>query len=166
MANMVELKVTGLDGVLDLLKKLPPEVVSKNGGPVRSALRKGALVIQAQEKANLQAAIASTKDINEAQSTGLLMKNIIVTRGKKPVGSKGEKFIVKVKNQVYERKSKEKEKTTTWKTARLMEYGSSQQPARPFIRNAAEMKAQEAVNVTTTELVKRINAIVKKLARK
>jgi hypothetical protein len=31
----VDLKVTGIDGVLDLLRKLPPEVVSKRGGPVK-----------------------------------------------------------------------------------------------------------------------------------
>ena len=79
---MVELKVTGLDGVLDMLKKLPPEIVSKRGGPVRAALRKGALVIQKQEKANLQAIISGTNDEGERLSTGLLMDNVIVSRGK------------------------------------------------------------------------------------
>lgn len=163
---MVELKVTGLDGVLDMLKKLPPEVVSKNGGPVRSALRKGALVIQKQELINLQAVISQSHDEDERQSTGLLMKNVIVTRGKAPREGKGERFIIKVKRVVYQRKNNEKGKTTTWKTARLLEYGSSKQPPRSWIRSAAASKAQEAVNVTSAELVKRINAIVKKLARK
>ena len=163
---MVELKVTGLDGVLDMMKKLPPEIVSKRGGPVRAALRKGALVIQKQEKANLQAVINGTNDEGERLSTGLLMDNIIVSRGKAPIGGNGERFLVRVKRKVYPRPNNEGGDTTTLKIARLKEYGSSQQPAKSFIRTAAAMKAQEAVNVTSTELVKRINAIVKKLARK
>jgi HK97 gp10 family phage protein len=163
---MVELKVTGLDGVLDMLKKLPPEVVSKRGGPVKAALRKGALVIQAEEKKNLLAVIARTDDQIERQATGLLLDNIIVSRGKQPIGTKGERYLVRVKRKVYPRNNNEGGDTTTLKTARLLEYGSSKQPPRPWIRPAAAAKAQEAVDVTSQELVKRINAIVKKLARK
>jgi HK97 gp10 family phage protein len=163
---MLELKVTGLDGVLDMLKKLPPEVVSKRGGPVKAALRKGALVIQAEEKKNLLAVIARTDDQIERQATGLLLDNIIVSRGKQPIGTKGERYLVRVKRKVYLRNNNEGGDTTTLKTARLLEYGSSKQPPRPWIRPAAAAKAQEAVDVTSQELVKRINAIVKKLARK
>jgi HK97 gp10 family phage protein len=163
---MLELKVTGLDGVLDMLKKLPPEVVSKRGGPVKSALRKGALVIQAEEKKNLLAVIARTDDQIERQATGLLLDNIIVSRGKQPIGTKGERYLVRVKRKVYPRNNNEGGDTTTLKTARLLEYGSSKQPPRPWIRPAAAAKAQEAVDVTSQELIKRINAIVKKLARK
>jgi HK97 gp10 family phage protein len=163
---MLELKVTGLDGVLDMLKKLPPEVVSKRGGPVKAALRKGALVIQAEEKKNLLAVIARTDDQIERQATGLLLDSIIVSRGKQPIGTKGERYLIRVKRKVYPRNNNEGGDTTTLKTARLLEYGSSKQPPRPWIRPAAASKAQEAVDVTSQELVKRINAIVKKLARK
>jgi HK97 gp10 family phage protein len=163
---MLELKVIGLDGVLDMLKKLPPEVVSKRGGPVKAALRKGALVIQAEEKKNLLAVIARTDDQIERQATGLLLDNIIVSRGKQPIGTKGERYLIRVKRKVYPRNNNEGGDTTTLKTARLLEYGSSKQPPRPWIRPAAAAKAQEAVDVTSQELVKRINAIVKKLARK
>jgi HK97 gp10 family phage protein len=163
---MLELKVTGLDGVLDMLKKLPPEVVSKRGGPVKAALRKGALVIQAEEKKNLLAVIARTDDQIERQATGLLLDNIIVSRGKQPIGTKGERYLIRVKRKVYPRNNNEGGDTTTLKTARLLEYGSSKQPPRPWIRPAAASKAQEAVDVTSQELVRRINAIVRKLARK
>lgn len=157
---MIELKVTGLEGVLDLLKSLPAEVVSKNGGPVRAALRKGALVIRNQEKANLLAITAQ-----DQFSTGLLYDNIIASRGRMPPGVKGEKFVIRVKRKVYPRPNNEGGNTSTWKTARLLEYGSSKQTAQPFIRPAASSKAQEAVNVTTAELVKRLNAIVRKLSK-
>ena len=75
----VEVKVSGLDGVLDTLKSLPAEVVSKRGGPVRAALRKGAVVIQKQEKANLQAVTVNADDPDKAASTGLLLKNVVET---------------------------------------------------------------------------------------
>jgi len=49
----VEVQLEGLQGVLETLKALPSELVSRNGGPVRSALRKGALVIFKQANSNL-----------------------------------------------------------------------------------------------------------------
>ena len=147
-----------------MLKKLPPEVVSKNGGPVKSALRKAAKVIQQQEQANLRAIIASNAD--DSESTGLLHDNIIVSRGKKPTGSKGERYLVRVKRKVYVRSNNEGGKTTTWKTAMLMEYGDIKQPARPFIRSAAASKAQAAIDTATNELKKGIDRITRKLAKK
>ena len=42
----VALKERGIDEALALLKSLPPEVVSKSGGPVKTALRAGARVLQ------------------------------------------------------------------------------------------------------------------------
>jgi HK97 gp10 family phage protein len=166
---MLELKVTGLDGVLDMLRKLPPEVVSKRGGPVKAALRKGALVIHKQAKANLLISTHTPGKTGKNWTTGLLAENLVVTRGKQPIGGKGERYLVRVRRKVYPNKSGRSHgqlATTTWQAARLLEYGSSQQAAEPWLRPAAAAKAQEAVDVTSQELVKRVNAIVKKLARK
>jgi len=44
MADTVEIR--GLEGVLDLLKSLPPELVSSRGGVVLSGLRKGGTVMR------------------------------------------------------------------------------------------------------------------------
>ena len=38
----VDVKLTGVAGVLKTLSSLPAEVVSKRGGPVKAALAKGA----------------------------------------------------------------------------------------------------------------------------
>ena len=46
-------QIEGLAGVLDTLKRLPPEIVSKRGGPVRAALNKAARMIQKQVIVNL-----------------------------------------------------------------------------------------------------------------
>lgn len=155
-----ELKLSGVEGVLKTLQSLPPEVVSKRGGPVKAALRKGALVILKQEQANLQATTANTTD---PQSTGLLLKSLIASRGKPPSSGKGERYLVRVKRKTYTRK--DGKPVTTLQTANLLEYGSSQQPPEPWIRPAFHQRAAEAIRTTEAELVKRLNAIVRKLAR-
>jgi HK97 gp10 family phage protein len=155
---MVEIKLTGLDGVLDTLRSLPPAVVSKRGGPVRAALRKGAVVIYKQAYANLQAATANQSEESK-QSTGLLLKNLVVTRGKAPYDGRGERYLVRVKRKGYGRKD-----VSTLKTANLLEYGSSTQPAEPFIRPAFSAKASQAIQTVEQELIKSIDRIVKKLA--
>jgi len=163
---MVELQVrlTGIDNVLSALKSLPPEVVSKRGGPVKTALRKAAQVIRKQAIANLDSVTRNVKADGEFYSTGLLRKNVVVTRGKQIFGAKGERYLVRVKRKNYERKGKKI--VTTWQTARLLEYGSVKQNPEPWLRHAARSKAQEAVNTATRELVNEINKIKKKLGFK
>lgn len=160
------MKVSGLDGVLETLKSLPPEIVSAKGGPVKNALRKAANVIRAQAAANLKAAIA----INGSVSTGLLEKNLVVTRGKEPRGTRGERYLVRVRRKAYDgdklgRRQKAGKRVTTHKTASLLEYGSSHQPATPWLRPAVKQKGQQAIEVFTSDLNRRIEATVKKLAQ-
>lgn len=54
----VEMKISGVDGVLNTLRSLPSEIVSKRGGPVKLALAKGARFLRDKEKAALRSAIA------------------------------------------------------------------------------------------------------------
>lgn len=156
------MKLSGLDGVLALLKSLPPEVVSKRGGPVRQALRKGAVVIQKAAKQNLTSVTANASDEGKHFSTGFLQKNVVVTRGKEPTGTKGERYLVRVLRKSYKRKG---QTVTTLKTGQLLEYGSSQQPAEPWLRPAFESKATQAIETTVSELNKSIDRIVKKLSK-
>lgn len=162
----VDVKLQGMDGMLDLLKSLPKEVVSKRGGPVKLALAKGARLIRDQAKQNLRAAIA----INGEQSTGLLEKNVIASRGKEPIGSKGERYLVRVRRKAYDgekigKRQKAGKRVTTHKTASLLEYGSSHQPATPWLRPAVKQKGQEAINVITSDLQRRIDQTVTRLAK-
>lgn len=154
-------RITGLDGVLDMLQKLPPEVVSKRGGPVKSALRRGALVLLREAKLNLA---RSTESLGEDDtSTGLLQKSLIASRGKPPAGEKGERYLVRVKRRAYQRQGAT---VTTQQTARWLEEGTEKQPAEPWMRPAFNAKKVEAVTVTTSELNKQIERIVKKLQRR
>lgn len=155
----IEVKIEGLAGVMQTLQSLPPEIVSKAGGPVKAALKKGAQVIQAEVKKNLAAAIARGKD--ESESTGLLDANVVASRGKAPTGSKGERYLVRVRRKKYSKSGA----PTTLKVAQILEYGSSRQNAEPFIRPAFEAKAQDAITTISEELVKRVDATVRRLAR-
>jgi HK97 gp10 family phage protein len=145
----------GLDGVLDTLRSLPPELVSKRGGPVRAALRKGAIVVQQAARERLRAVTVGT------DSTGLTGDNIVVTRGKRPPpGGKGEVYLVRVRRKTYPGRKG----AHTRKSAALLEYGSSQQRAEPWLRPAYRAAAPQALVTIETELTKAIARIVRKLA--
>jgi hypothetical protein len=161
-AVKVELKLTGLEGVLWTLQSLPAAIVSKRGGPVKTALRKGALVLLAAEKANLQAIIAEQKK-EKAEDTGLLLRSLIATRGKAPSSGKGERYLVRVKRQAYQRRGK---LVTTLKTAQILEYGAPghNQPARPWIRPAFLSNAEKAIRTVERELKAEVDKIVDKVA--
>lgn len=152
----VDVNLRGMDGVLETLQSLPAEVVSKRGGPVKLALAKGARVIRAQAATNLRAAIA----LGGERSTGNLEKRLVVTRGKRPLGGKGERYLVRVRKRNYINALGIK--TNPLMTANLLEYGSSHQPATPWLRPAVAQKGEEAINVITADLKRRIDIIVKK----
>ncbi len=158
-------RVEGLAGVLDTLKQLPPELVSKNGGPVRTALRKAAVLIQKQAQANVQS-IMDTPNAGgmPAESTGLLLKNIITQRIKPPRGQKGERFMVRVRKKRYDGGADWKPRNTA-QIGALLEQGTETRQAMPWMRPAFESKKAEAVAVFERELPAAIDRIVKKLAK-
>ena len=68
MPDLIRLEVSGIDGVLDTLKSLPAEVVSKRGGPVKLALAKGARLLR--ESAGFQQLLRGLgADLKSAPST-------------------------------------------------------------------------------------------------
>src|SRR5690606_29694739 len=93
-----ELGIRGIDGVLKTLNSLPAEVVSKRGGPVKLSLAKGARFLRDRYKERLRRAIHSGKT---TRSTGELEKRVIASRGKKPFGTKGERYLVRIKKRDY-----------------------------------------------------------------
>ena len=139
-----------------MLKALPKEVSAKGGGPVRRALRKGALVIHAQAKINLGQRLDDT-------STGLLSDSVVVTRGRALASGNGEKYLIRVKRKIYPRQSGKP--VSTRATAQWLEYGREAQPAEPWLRPAFAAKRAQAVDVTITTLRADIDRLVKKLSR-
>lgn len=179
----VEVKIAGLDGVLDTLKSLPPEVVSKNGGPVKASLRKGAMVLVKQARSNFRSAVAQAGVSGITNTTGFTEKQIVAKR-RTLTYINGEKMVVTVNYVKHPAGSmiKAKSRKTTGKRrgrkgpanreirandiAFIMEYGAKNQPAIPWLRPAFEAKADEAIRTVETDLARRIKNIVGKLAAK
>lgn len=162
MPDYGAIRLTGLDGVLKTLEQLPPEIVSKAGGPVKAALKKGALVIATEAALNVARNTQSLTNEEDRTSTGLLAASIIASRGKPPSSGKGERYLVRVKRKVYTRKGKP---VTTLQTGNLLEYGSEKQPAEPWIRPAFNAKAVTAIQTIERELIRSVERVVAKLAR-
>lgn len=154
----VELQIHGIDGVLSTLVALPAEVVSKRGGPVKLALAKGARLLRDQAKDNFRRSVAQ----GGADSTETTVESIIASRGKAPVGTKGERQLVRVKRRSYI--NAKGAKTTTLRAAQLMEYGSATQPARPWLRPAVQRRGTQIIDVISEDLLKRLDQITKRLA--
>lgn len=148
--------IQGLEEILKTLQALPPEIVSKRGGPVRVALRKAAVVVQREYQANVDR-IATEGESNE--STGTLKKAIIVSR-KKPGNFKGERFWLRIK-----RGAKNPEGVTANTYGGVLEWGDQRVPAKAPMRKAWEAKKEAALETFMREMPKAIAAAVKR-ARK
>lgn len=160
----VSLNAKGIDGVLNLLEKLPAEVVSKRGGPVKLSLKKGAKFLRDKADAKLIVSLANTDDEGRRHSTGLLRESLITSRGKPPGGGNGERYLVRVKRKSYADRSTGARTTTTENAARL-EYGTEKQDAEPWLRPAFEENAAAAIDLITRDLVKRVDLVARKLLR-
>lgn len=176
---MVEVKIEGAAGIIETLNSLPPEVVSKRGGPVRAALAKGARVMRDAAKANFRAAVALPGKTGVTDSTGFTEDQIIVKRVRMK-WIKGEKYIITVRPKPHPSgnllKSAKPYKRALKKTTKdrairandiafIMEYGSANQPATPWLRPTFQAKAPEIINIVTADLLRRVNRIVRKLAQ-
>lgn len=163
---MTETKMTGLDGVLELLQKLPAEVVSKRGGPVRRAVRKGAVLIREEAKAQMIARGNSPGKTEINYATGFTAGHIIIKRTKL-TKIKGERFVVTVRPAVHPGGRKFRGKPLKANdVAFMLEAGTSKQPAEPWLRPAFAIKREEAAQLMVTELRTSLDRIVKKLAKR
>lgn len=170
------IRIEGLEGVLATLRQLPAEVVSKNGGPVRAALRKAALVIQRQAQANVDKIVADPNIGGRAsKSSGALRDAITSKRVRMPAGVKGERFWVGIAplKKKYADTKQNRRKQRVGKSyvvlppayyAWFLERGTERQGAKPFMRPAFEARKGEAVAIFTRELPVAIDRIVKRLA--
>lgn len=156
----LEFRLLGVDDAITMLKSLPPEIVSKRGGPVKKALRKAALVILKEAKLNVAHSTESLAE--DATSTKTLEQSLIAARGKPPPDQNGERYTIRVKKRFYTREGK---RVSTFMTARWLEYGTEKQPAEPWLRPAGASKAAAAISTMTSELTREINRVVKKLAK-
>lgn len=157
-------RIEGLEAVVKTLNSLPAELVSKRGGPVRTALQKAAKMIQRDEQQRLQAIIDAPNVDGRNVSTGLLKQNIVVKRGRLAGGVKGELYSVRVRNKRYP--ASRGAAGSTAQIARQLEYGTERRQPMPFIRPAFEANKAKVAPLFVAELSKRLDGIVRKLHRK
>lgn len=162
----VKFSVLGIDEVLNVLMQLPPEVVSKRGGPVKTAVFKAARHVRDEERITLQRSLDIRRE--KGLSTGLLMKNVVMRRSKSLLQGKGERYVVKISRKNYPRKDNTLtgSKPSTLKSAHIMEYGSEKQLATPFIIPAFNRSNVRAFQIMVNELDIGIAKIIKRLNRK
>lgn len=150
----------GLDDVLSKLKSLPPAIVSKNGGPVKSALRKGGVVMQKEVQSKIRGVTQNTEEAGYA-STKTLEKAVVVRRDPNPQrAGANERYRVLVSRKRYEGRD-----TKAIATGRYLELGTEHQRAEPWMTPAYMSARQRALDTTVVELGKGIDRIVKKLER-
>ena len=148
----------GVDDLLAKLKSLPPEIVSKRGGPVKSALRKGGVVIQRAARAQL-AQITVRPDADGYVSTGTLAQSVVVRRDPRPQrAGANERYRVLIARRKYP------DGTRTVATGRYLEFGTEQRPPTPWMTPAYFGARQEALDTVVTELERSIQRIIRRLS--
>ncbi len=157
-------RIEGLEGVLDALRKLPAEIVSKAGGPVKAALKKSAEVVRDEAISNVVNLILTPNaDGIPYDGQYTLAKNIVATRGRMR-GQKGERFTVRIRRVPYDVGSKAKPVSTP-QVGRLLEYGSERVNPHPWLRPAFDSKKNEALQVFASEMNRRVKAVIDRLER-
>lgn len=150
----------GLDDVLAKLKALPPEIASKNGGPVKSALRKGGVVVQREWKANIRRVTQDTESKGYV-STKTLENAVVVRRDPNPQRSgANERYRVMISRKKYEGRD-----TKAIATARYLEIGTEKQPAEPTLTPAYMSSREKALATVVTELGKGVDRAIAKISR-
>lgn len=158
-------RIVGLEGVMKTLKQLPPEIVSKRGGPVRTALRKASLIMVNEMKANVQRIVDEPNIGGDDYSTGFLQKNIVTTRNSK-MRQNGERYIVRVRKKAYPKPSPNAKPVTTSQVGALLEAGTEKRRPMPWARPAFDAKKYHVIPLFVSELRKNLDRIQKKLAAK
>lgn len=176
--DRVDVEISGIDGVLDMLKNLPADVVSKRGGPVKKALRKAAVIIQKEAQNNIRKIVLEpNKDGKPSKSTGSLEKAVTVGRGKYLGGTLGERYMVwlprekkKYANTRENVRKRRVGKTYTVESpqfyGRFLEYGTSKMQKKPWLRPALMSKGDAAIAVARNSLLAELEKITQKMLGK
>lgn len=154
----VQFKINGVDSLLQRMRALPVELRQK---PARSALGKAARVITAQAQLN-----AMWLDDRE---TGRKIADNVVQRYRSKYSKRTGDVMISVgvatdRGRIPKGNPDDGPKGNTphW---HLLELGTENMAAQPFLRTAGESKAGEAVNVFASELDKALTRLAKRLAK-
>lgn len=164
MGDGVKVKISGLRELEKAMQMLPDEI--KRGGLIMRALRAGSRVVAAEAKRRAPVLNPFSPAVLTGRRKSGALKAGIVTNF-----SKDEELtvVMRVRNRGYifaeaGRKSSSLEGNPNYWW--LVEFGSSKQPARPFMRPAFESKKYEALAEITRHLKKEIIDVALDVARR
>lgn len=162
MANEFEIK--GLDGVLEKMRALGPKLAAKGA---RTAMRKAANVIKA-------AAVAKAEAFDRPETPQSIAKNIAIQFGSKEFKQTGD-IVQRVgvrggaKQYANTRDNRGKKRvgqsyatdgsTFYW---RFREFGTSHEPARPFMLPSLTENVDTATEAAVGELNKQLDRLIAK----
>lgn len=159
------IKVKGLDQLLKNMQQLPRELVSKNGGLVRSALFKSTKLIR--DEARLRA----------PKDTGNLSRNVIAVRDRNPQqAGASERYQITVRKKRLTKKAKANAARKAngkidYRAAgdafywRFVEFGTAKMAATPFLRPGFESRKEQAVDTFKDSLGKGVARVVRKMKK-
>jgi hypothetical protein len=147
MTAPVKFEVHGLRELEKALTQLPKELVSNNGGVVKTALMAATLPV-------MRTAQTTVPDRDEIPNTGLLADMIRRRRATKV--AKGREAV-----QVYIRGNKKQEKDAYY--APWLEFGAKGLPGTRWFTKSLESNAQNSINIFKTRLAGSIARIAKKI---
>lgn len=161
-------RIEGLDGLLETLERMPPELIKGARSPVAFGMRRGANVIRNEAR---QRAPKATGEM--AKSIATRRANARQRRKAKAATGADEYFTVgiaprrgKYSNTRHNRGKGRVGKsydfdgwTYYWK---FLEFGTKRMPAKPFLSPAGEAKGPEAAKVIAAEIREGIERIAKR----
>ena len=158
---MASANVAGLAELRLQLLRLGADIASKNGGPVRSALAKGARKVRDVVRLRAPSSADAGDGEGESEEKGGRLRNAIVAVRDKDPGAFGltESYVVRVKNG---KDRDDKRGAYYW---RFVEFGTAKQPARPFLRPTFEAEKEAFAQEAVTDLRKAIASAVRRGAR-
>jgi HK97 gp10 family phage protein len=157
MADGVDLTLTGIDSLLGKLEEISDDLRRKGG---RAALRRAGNVIMNKAKANAQrlddpATVRSIADNVAIRWNGRLFKQ---------TGNLG--FRVGVLHGAVLKKHPDKALNAPTPHWRLLEFGTENMRAQPFMRPAAESSIGEVVSTFTQEYGQAIDRAIERARKK
>jgi HK97 gp10 family phage protein len=159
---MASASVGGLSELRNTLLSLGADIASKNGGPVRSALAKGAKKVRDAARLRAPVSVDAGDGDGESQEKGGRLRDAIVSARDKDPGAFGltESYVVRVKNG---KGRDDKRGAYYW---RFVEFGTVKQPARPFLRPTFEEQKEGFAQTFVVDLRKAIASAVRRGGRR
>lgn len=161
-------RIEGLDGLLETLRRMPPELIKGARSPVVFGLRRGANVIRDQARAN-----APKRTGAMAKSIATRRANARQRRKAKAATGADEYFTVGIAPRRGKYSNTRRNRglgrvgqsydfdgwTYYW---RFIEMGTKRMPAKPFLSPAGEAKGPEAAKVIAEQIREGIDRIAKR----